>query len=67
MMTDQFFIRLSQIEIVDCKTKKVMAKIDRIVGDCVSINMPEGMPIKSGEWLELAVRVQEAMNVLIDR
>lgn len=67
MMTDQFFIRLSQIEIVDRKTQKVMAKIDRIVGDCVSINMPEGMPIKSGEWLELAERVKAAMNMFMDR
>lgn len=67
MMTDRFFIRLSQIEIVDRKTQKVMAKIDRIVGDCVSINMPEGMPIKSNEWLELAERVKSAMNMFMDR
>lgn len=67
MMTDQFYVRLSQAEIIDRKTQKVMAKIDRLSGDCVSINMPEGMPIKSSEWLELADRVKSAMNMFMDR
>lgn len=67
MMTDQFYVRLSQVEIIDRKTQKVMAKIDRLSGDCVSINLPEGMPGSTDEWLELAKRVKSATNMFMDR
>lgn len=66
-MTDQFYVRFSA-EIIDSNTQKVMVKIDRLSGDGVSIDWPEGIPINPPDWwLELADCVKSAMSMFMDR
>lgn len=68
MMTDQFYVRLSQLEIIDSKTGKAMVVVNRLLNDGVSIDMPEGTPINSADWwIELVEQVKSAMNMFMDR
>lgn len=67
-MTDRFYVRLSQLEIIDSKTGKAMVVANRLLNGGVSIDMPEGMPITSPDWwLELVEQVKSAMNMFMDR
>jgi hypothetical protein len=68
MMNDRFYVRLSQLEIIDSKTGKAMVVVNRLLNDGVSIDMPEGMPINSADWwLDLVEQVKSAMNMFMDR